>query len=614
MKFLNPWGLWLLLLIPVLILIYILRARHEERSVSSTFIWKLSSKFMKQRLPFRKMRKIILFVCQLLMIAAVALLAAKPAIVSEDGGEEYVLILDGSASMNIANSKGETRFQRAADQINDLAANTMYGTKISVILASEEATYLVKRTDSVSEIRVALNSAVCGKSKANMTEALSLAQLLCDENPVTDVILYSDADCEETENVTVVNVAEEEWNVSFTSLTYEKEEETYVFTAEVYSSKDARINIALSADGMIFDATQLNCKANTPLPVTFKADDLENFNVVTVYTDAKDGMEEDNSYSVCKKREDIIDVLLISENPFYLKSVFSAMENCQVTVAEPGNNFLLAYGGFGLYVFDGSVPGVLPPDGSIWMFSPDSVPSDMALTDKTGSDSRLTLSRGNTGALYTSLANTLTLDKAAVNNYKRIVAGKSWESLLSCGDDPVLLARKEKNGTKTVVFAFDLHDSNLPLLSDYVLLMNELLAYSFPDMLTDMDYSVAESVPISVLPMSEYLFVKTADEKIVSLSTKTQTASIIPDAVGVYSAAQTLSTGMAHYMDFFVHLPISEMMGQGTPESLSVELPELGGENEMQAEDGIREIRFYVLLALLLLILTEWGVYYYEQF
>ena len=34
----------------------------------------------------------------------------------------------------------------------------------------------------------------------------------------------------------------------------------------------------------------------------------------------------------------------------------------------------------------------------------------------------------------------------------------------------------------------------------------------------------------------------------------------------------------------------------------------------MKAEDGIREIRFYVLLVLFLLILTEWGVYYYEQF
>lgn len=614
MKFLNPAGLWLLLLIPVLIIIYIIRARHEERSVSSTFIWKLSAKFMKNRLPFRKMRKIILFICQLLMIAAVALLTARPAVVTEGGGEEYVLILDASASMNMENSKGETRFDRAAEKINDLASGTMYGTKISVILASDEASYLVQRTDSVSEIRVALNNASCGNGNANLMEALELAQQLCDENPVTDVILYSDDDCEDAENITVVNVSDDEWNVAFTSLTYEKAEDSYVFTAEIHSSMDTNLNVALSADGVIMDAQRLHCKAFTPTPVTFKTKELINFNVATVYTDAKDGLKADNSYSVCKKREEMIDVLLISDSPFYLKNLFNAMDNCTVTVSAPENNFLMAYGGFGLYVLDGTVPRVLPADGSIWMFSPNSAPSDMALTEKKGTDAKLTLSGGNTSALYSSLANVLTLDKASVQSYSRLIAGKSWEPLLSCGDDPVLFARKEKNGTKTVVFGFDLHDSNLPLLSDYVLLMNELLAYSFPDMLTDADYTVSESVPVSILPMSESLIVKTADSKIVSLSTKTSTASMIPDAVGVYTAAQSLSTGKVHYMDFFVHLPVSEMMDMASLNALSVSLPDLAGEDGIEAEDGIEELRFYVLLVLFLLILTEWGVYYYEQF
>jgi NADH-quinone oxidoreductase subunit E len=31
-------------------------------------------------------------------------------------------------------------------------------------------------------------------------------------------------------------------------------------------------------------------------------------------------------------------------------------------------------------------------------------------------------------------------------------------------------------------------------------------------------------------------------------------------------------------------------------------------------QDGIKEIRFWVILVLFLLILTEWGVYYYEQY
>ena len=52
MRFLNPAGLWLLLGVPILIIIYLIKAHHEERQVSSTYIWKLSEKFMKKRLVF----------------------------------------------------------------------------------------------------------------------------------------------------------------------------------------------------------------------------------------------------------------------------------------------------------------------------------------------------------------------------------------------------------------------------------------------------------------------------------------------------------------------------------------------------------------------------------
>ena len=58
MRLLNPAGLWFLLGIPVLIVIYLIKAQHEDRAVSSTFIWKLSSRFMKKRQPLQKLRRI----------------------------------------------------------------------------------------------------------------------------------------------------------------------------------------------------------------------------------------------------------------------------------------------------------------------------------------------------------------------------------------------------------------------------------------------------------------------------------------------------------------------------------------------------------------------------
>ena len=55
------------------------------------------------------------------------------------------------------------------------------------------------------------------------------------------------------------------------------------------------------------------------------------------------------------------------------------------------------------------------------------------------------------------------------------------------------------------------------------------------------------------------------------------------------------------------------MKDEATVSTLSVELPDTDT-SDVIPEDGLYEIWVWVLLALLFLILAEWGLYYYEQF
>ena len=612
MRFLNPAGLWLLLLIPILIIIYIIRARHEERSVSSTFIWKLSLRFMKKNLPFHKFRKILLFTCQLLMILAVALLVSKPALVTDGGAKEYILILDGSVSMNIANAEGETRFERAIEMVKETVNGAPYGTPVSIILADENPTFLAERSENETEIGLALKYAKCGNGFGSITDALSLAELICEKNAVTDVILFTDCDYESAENINVVNVSEDEWNVSVASLSYEKQEKEYIFTATLLNSGVGKdVAVALSVDGKALDVKLVRCEADAETTVSFTTDEVSDFDVATVYTEAKDGLADDNSYSVCKRSDNEISVLLVSPSPLYLESVLGVM-NCTVTVANTLEEATLS--GYGLYIFDGISPEALPTDGSIWLFDPEIAPSGMSIGEKKGNEASLTLSKKGSSTLHSALASAMKFSDVSVSSYAKIVAGKAWESLLACGDDTVLFTRKESSGMKTVVFAFDLHDSNLPLLVDYVMLVKELLAYSVPEMLTDTDYAVGESLSIAVLPLSETIYLKTPDGGVVTLSNKASSASLIADSIGVYTAVQTLTNDSAQYVDFFVHIPLSEMKDEPVVSSISINLGETNTADTPEAEDGLNEIWFWVLAALLFLILAEWGVYYYEQF
>ena len=48
MSFSYPLGFLILLFIPVLIILYILKNKFTEQTVSSTFLWKLSEKFLKR--------------------------------------------------------------------------------------------------------------------------------------------------------------------------------------------------------------------------------------------------------------------------------------------------------------------------------------------------------------------------------------------------------------------------------------------------------------------------------------------------------------------------------------------------------------------------------------
>ena len=65
MTLLLPLGLLGLLSLAVLILIYVIRPNYQNKLVSTTYVWKLSMKYRKKRLPISKLRNLLILLCQL---------------------------------------------------------------------------------------------------------------------------------------------------------------------------------------------------------------------------------------------------------------------------------------------------------------------------------------------------------------------------------------------------------------------------------------------------------------------------------------------------------------------------------------------------------------------
>ena len=115
MSFSYPLGFLILIFIPVLIILYILKNKFTEQTVSSTYIWTLSERFLKRRRPISRIYGILSLILQCLLVAVIALAVAHPQISLPNQARDYCFIIDSSGSMLIKNGE-KTRYKLAKDE------------------------------------------------------------------------------------------------------------------------------------------------------------------------------------------------------------------------------------------------------------------------------------------------------------------------------------------------------------------------------------------------------------------------------------------------------------------------------------------------------------------
>ena len=603
MTILNPTGLWLLLGIPVLIIIYLIRVRHEDRPVSSTFIWKLSSRFMKKRLPVQRIKKLLTFLLQLLIIIAVALLAARPALISGPS-YDYIAIIDGSASMQTTDETGKSRFDYALEEVDELAKKADRGHTVSVLLATDSPSWLVKKSTSKKEVRLALDDTGCTVGSCDIDQVLELAQQACMDSPNPQIIFYTDNTYEETTNIQVVNLNKNEWNISVEDLVSQAADLGMTFTGHITSyNRNMRVTVGLRVNGILEETQKVQCEKNTSTAVTFTAEEITKYETAEIFVEVEDSLPFDNSVTIFHRSDRTYNVTLVSQSPLYLGSALNALGSCKVSIATSLESAKLT--GQDLYVFDGIAPKAYPTDGSVLVFGTQALPEGLTASDAITQDAALTADSQLDSPIFSGLS----LSEAVIHRYAPLRGNLSWQNLFFCDGAPVISTKKMNGGTHFTVASFDVHNSNLPMLTDFLVLMDNLVEYSIPSFLEGREHIAGKPVTLTVTPSAQQLYVQYPDGATQELSTATDTVSVITDQVGIYTAVMTTKAG-GEYADFFVRLSPEETASGSFPE-LSLEL---FLEETIQQEESLNEIWFWLALGLLLLILTEWGWYYREQY
>ena len=601
MSFQNPAGLWLLLLVPLLILIYIIRSRYEDRSLSSTYIWKLSDRFLKKKLPLHRFFRILLFLLQLLLIVFFALAAAKPMV--KDGlGQDYVVILDCSAEMQIKNEEGVSRFERAVKKTEKLSKDLAGGHTLTVILAGQKASYLIKNTDSAINTKTALEDVECGFGPCNLEDAMTLAQEACARLSAPNVLFYTYRDHESVEGLTVENLSQREWDLAFSSLHAVKDEQVLRFTARLCSyNKDAEITVGLSVDGKTVDAQTVRLKENEPTEVIFEKAGLASFDCAEVYARVKDGFEENNLYALCPNN-DLCKVLLASSTPFYLKNALDALGNCKIDLVTDLEKAPLQ--GYDLYLFDNLFPEEFPTDGAVLLFGCEKLPAGLICASTVEKEGRLAVDKVLDHPLFEGVAPF----GCYVKSYTPLLGTAEWIFLMYCTGSPVFAVKNDEKSPLFAVCSFDLHHSNLPLQMDFIILMKNVVTASLPSLVKDRDYVADQTLNMTVPLQTQQLYIEEPDGTIRTLSFSEGSATLTVSVPGCYTAAAMRAEGEGGvYADFFVHVPEKDTE---KGEALALLLPEKEAETRNKESD----IGFWVALAILLLMLIEWGVYYREQY
>ena len=616
MSFSYPLGFLILIFIPVLIILYILKNKFTEQTVSSTYIWTLSERFLKRRRPISRIYGILSLILQCLLVAVIALAVAHPQISLPNQARDYCFIIDSSGSMLIKNGE-KTRYQLAKDEIEKIINDSELGSTYTLISCAEEPVVVYESISNKESAISGLQALSITNLDSKCLDALPLAQSYYDDNRSLQVYVASDKKYETT-NINLLDVSNEATNFSFIDIVYNVSLRRLSLTGKILSfNASGSVDIILNVDDSEVARQTLNVSLDSETSFSFNdVNIIEDYKSISLRMEALDDLEADNDYIIYNLvQERVNKVLLVSLNPLYLKSLLSAIGSLELEIITPNLYSPNTYFGYGLYIFDSYNPNELPTDGSVWLIN-----IKDGVMPGYGFSYQETLDYGNVGIMLdlnersSTLLNTLKADLTGdtfyVTSYQKYGLYNNFTTLLSCEGNPVLFVGSTNTGNREVVFAFDLHNSNLPLSMDFIVLVNNLIDYSFPNIIDNTSYVAGDNLTINVLPGCSSIEVITPSNLSLYLDTSSAISEYVLTEAGTYNINVTIDGRVTNFK-IYASYPNTESQ---VVEDLEIANLTLTGEQEAHYGDGIYQSLVYLFIALGVIFILDWMVYCYEQY
>ncbi len=610
MTFLYPLGLLGLIGIPLVIIIYIIKNKHTEQIVTSTYLWTLSERFLKKKRHLTFLSGIISLILQILIIGIISLIIAHPVITIANSAKEYCFILDGSGSMNMIQDE-TTKMEIGKETIEDIIVSSTDGSKYTLIYVGDTTRVVYEKLGDKEKAISLLDKLTPSGLEISYNSALKFVQQYFNDNNSLVSYLITDIDYSSS-NIQVINVSKDNnTNNTISDCTYEIVNGYLKIYGKVLAQKnDINITLELIIDDINIDNENLSLEKNIQTDFSFEVNNI-NFDVIKIAIKENDSLGIDNEYFIYNTKNDhSYKTLIVSDQPYYIQSVLQAVGNNICEIIEPAY-YRDSFTGYSLYIYDGFSPSVLPSDGAIWFFGCDeSIPGTGFSVQDTIEDENgmLITYPKNSTSLFKLLTNGLSKQDIYAIKYIKYGLYRNFTTLMTHEGNPIAFTGLTDNGCREVVFAFDLHDSNFPLMLDFLTLTKNLIDYSFPIILDKSSFVCGEIVQMNVLSNCDSIRVESPMGKISYLNVNSEIAELTLTETGTYTLTMMFGENKKVFR-LFSSLPENESQ-------LDHELQEINlqGEQGNDYSDGIYDKLIIFFIILLLIYIMDWMVYCYEQY
>lgn len=613
MQLLAPAGLALLALAIPILLLYMLKLRRKPAQVSSTLLWERLLRDQQANTPWQRLKRSLLLLLQLLILAALVLALARPALPTPVvAAGTVIVLLDASASMN-ATDVSPTRFEAARRSVSALINSLPGGSPMTLILVGNSPQTLIAAENDKALLRGALASAQPAQSGADWQAAFALAAAAARNASEVTTVIVSDGGLP-AEGLPAlpgmaryVPIGASDDNLAISALALRGGQ----LFAEVtnYSAAPRPVLLSLYRAQELLTARQLEISPGESRSLTLETipagKGVYQARIANPQGDsALDAFPLDDIAFAVNQDAATRRVLLVSKGNLYLEQLLASLPGIQPFRSLTGE---IPPDPFDLYLFDGAYPS-RPLPGSLLLVNP-----SMNSGQSPPPNSLLVIGSPFQPAEMRVREHPLTryVDWSSVHILQASsVPLPNWADLLIEADGRPLVFAGETDGRRVAVLTFDLRQSDLPLQVAYPILFSNLINYLVPPAAFDASQALRPGESLSLVPPPgvERIVVAAPSGKLYTLfPTAASLAFTNTEEIGYY-AVNFLSKDASRAEYFAVNLFDPSESNIRPAETLQIGQTTLAPAAAEQT--GLRELWPWLAGLALLLLLIEWQVYH----